>query len=308
MEEASNARYWCHACSRTVIPVMAVEIECPRCHTGFVEQMGGAVDDDDLVSDRALSLLAPILLGMLANRNPRTESQDEDAAAADDDGAGDDGAGDPRRPQRRSPAFVRLLRRSDPENPSREGDRIILISPFRQAILLDDPGRGITIGDYFVGQGLDQLLQQLGEGDPSKYGTPPARKEAVEAMPRVRVEEAATCAVCLEELAVGEEAREMPCAHRFHGACIVPWLGLHGSCPVCRYQMPVEEEAKEPSNGGGGEGVNGGESGNGGGGEHGRRLWVPLPWPLSTLFSSSEAAGAAETESHGSSASSGSDS
>nr|CAD1833129.1 unnamed protein product [Ananas comosus var. bracteatus] len=192
MEEASNARYWCHACSRTVIPVMAVEIECPRCHTGFVEQMGGAAaaaapaddddddDDDDLVSDRALSLLAPILLGMLANRNPRTESQDDDPneAAA----AADDGAGDPRRPQRRSPAFARLLRRSDPENPSREGDRIILISPFRQAILLDDPGTGITIGDYFVGQGLDQLLQQLGEGDPSKYGSPPASKEAVEAM------------------------------------------------------------------------------------------------------------------------------
>lgn len=40
---------------------------------------------------------------------------------------------------------------------------------------------------------------------------------------------------------VGGVAKEMPCKHRFHGNCIEKWLGMHGSCPVCRYEMPVEE-------------------------------------------------------------------
>nr|XP_009380152.1 PREDICTED: E3 ubiquitin-protein ligase RNF181-like [Musa acuminata subsp. malaccensis] len=66
------------------------------------------------------------------------------------------------------------------------------------------------------------------------------------------------CPVCLDELtsnvggetASEEEAasavvREMPCRHRFHGGCIDKWLGMNGSCPVCRYRMPAAEE-EEP--------------------------------------------------------------
>ncbi|KAH7846743.1 hypothetical protein Vadar_017626 [Vaccinium darrowii] len=77
----------------------------------------------------------------------------------------------------------------------------------------------------------------------------PASKKSIEAMPTVKVTESETeslgsesCAICLGEYEIGEEAKEMPCKHRFHSACIDKWLGIHGSCPVCRYEMPVEED------------------------------------------------------------------
>jgi hypothetical protein len=73
----------------------------------------------------------------------------------------------------------------------------------------------------------------------------PASRVSIEAMPRVAVtkEEVVEkdCAICLDGYEVGGEAREMPCKHSFHSGCIERWLGLHGSCPVCRFAMPVEE-------------------------------------------------------------------
>ncbi|XP_074306624.1 E3 ubiquitin-protein ligase MPSR1-like [Silene latifolia] len=77
-----------------------------------------------------------------------------------------------------------------------------------------------------------------------KGGQPPAAKSAVEAMPRVEIkegEEVGECVICLEEYKVGTTVKKMPCQHGFHEECIEKWLGLHGSCPVCRYVMPVEE-------------------------------------------------------------------
>ncbi|CAI8587918.1 unnamed protein product [Vicia faba] len=34
----------------------------------------------------------------------------------------------------------------------------------------------------------------------------------------------------------------MPREHRFYCDCIEKWLGIHGSCPVYRYQMPADEK------------------------------------------------------------------
>lgn len=104
-----------------------------------------------------------------------------------------------------------------------------------------------NLGDYFWGPGLDQLIQQLAENDPNRYGAPPASKSAVEAMPTISITEehlatdAAQCAVCKDAFEVGAEARQMPCKHIYHSDCILPWLAQHNSCPVCRYEMPTED-------------------------------------------------------------------
>ncbi|GFP86204.1 E3 ubiquitin-protein ligase ring1 [Phtheirospermum japonicum] len=50
------------------------------------------------------------------------------------------------------------------------------------------------------------------------------------------------CVICLEDWEIGEKVKEMPCKHRFCKGCIEKWLRAHGSCPVCRYEMPVEED------------------------------------------------------------------
>uniref|UniRef100_J3LI16 RING-type domain-containing protein n=1 Tax=Oryza brachyantha TaxID=4533 RepID=J3LI16_ORYBR len=47
-------------------------------------------------------------------------------------------------------------------------------------------------------------------------------------------EEEEECAVCLEELRAGEAVAHLPCAHRFHWGCAVPWVQAASRCPVCR--------------------------------------------------------------------------
>jgi hypothetical protein len=48
-------------------------------------------------------------------------------------------------------------------------------------------------------------------------------------------EENRSCLVCLEEFAVHDSVKMMPCLHRFHGECIDKWLSEGANaCPVCK--------------------------------------------------------------------------
>ena len=40
--------------------------------------------------------------------------------------------------------------------------------------------------------------------------------------------------MCWEDFVLSEEVRKLNCDHIYHEKCIVPWLELHGTCPVCR--------------------------------------------------------------------------
>ncbi|KAK9141795.1 hypothetical protein Syun_011195 [Stephania yunnanensis] len=51
---------------------------------------------------------------------------------------------------------------------------------------------------------------------------------------RWKVFEQEECAVCLDEFSDGEKLMELPCAHRFHSRCLVPWLESNAHCPCCR--------------------------------------------------------------------------
>ncbi|XP_054822972.1 E3 ubiquitin-protein ligase MPSR1-like [Prosopis cineraria] len=117
------------------------------------------------------------------------------------------------------------------ESPQRE--RIILINPFTQGVVVID-----------VASSLEGLFRDLGSG---KGGQPPASKEAIDALPSVKIEEGeeGECVICLEEWEAGGMVKEMPCKHKFHPNCVDKWLGIHGSCPVCRYDMPIDEVGKK---------------------------------------------------------------
>lgn len=74
---------------------------------------------------------------------------------------------------------------------------------------------------------------------------PPASKAAIESMPTVEICEAQVscemhCAVCKEAFELGVEARELPCKHIYHSDCILPWLTVRNSCPVCRHELPSD--------------------------------------------------------------------
>ncbi|KAG2548278.1 E3 ubiquitin-protein ligase RING1-like [Panicum virgatum] len=182
-------------------------------------------------------------------------------------------------------------------------------------VLLDDaslslgPGHGrvggASFGDYFIGPGLEQLIEQLAENDPNRYGTPPAAKSALSALPDVVVThtmvaaaEGAECAVCKDDFSPGEVAKQMPCKHIYHANCIMPWLELHNSCPICRFELPTDDpdyEGRKASNPQPPVGIAAVASGSSTAAEEGmeereenarvveRRFNVSLPWPFSGL-------------------------
>ncbi len=48
------------------------------------------------------------------------------------------------------------------------------------------------------------------------------------------------CSVCWEDFKLGEPVRKLVCEHFYHTECIVPWLQLHGTCPICRKALNDE--------------------------------------------------------------------
>nr|CAD1819269.1 unnamed protein product [Ananas comosus var. bracteatus] len=46
------------------------------------------------------------------------------------------------------------------------------------------------------------------------------------------------CAICLAELHAGSEVTRLPCSHYFHGECVLRWLRINCSCPLCRFVLP----------------------------------------------------------------------
>ncbi|XP_066581916.1 E3 ubiquitin-protein ligase RNF181 [Prorops nasuta] len=76
---------------------------------------------------------------------------------------------------------------------------------------------------------------------------PPASKTAVDNLPDVTItsDDTKQCPVCLKDFDVGSQAKRMPCRHMFHNECIVPWLQKTNSCPLCRHELPTDDEDYE---------------------------------------------------------------
>nr|XP_043609847.1 uncharacterized protein LOC122581666 [Erigeron canadensis] len=53
------------------------------------------------------------------------------------------------------------------------------------------------------------------------------------------------CAICKEMFEINDDVKELPCKHMYHPSCIIPWLLIRNSCPLCRYEIPVQEEEEE---------------------------------------------------------------
>jgi len=57
-----------------------------------------------------------------------------------------------------------------------------------------------------------------------------------------------SCAVCLEDIKIGEWYKKLPkCAHCFHASCIDQWLSKRATCPVCREEIFLHEDSLERS-------------------------------------------------------------
>ncbi|KAL1556521.1 E3 ubiquitin protein ligase RIE1-like [Salvia divinorum] len=49
--------------------------------------------------------------------------------------------------------------------------------------------------------------------------------------------EDAECCICLCQYEDGNELQALPCRHHFHSACIVKWLKMNATCPLCKYNI-----------------------------------------------------------------------
>ncbi|XP_061356507.1 probable E3 ubiquitin-protein ligase RHC1A [Gastrolobium bilobum] len=225
--------YWCFQCNRMVrfAPDNPSEITCPRCFGQFICE---------------LNMPRPRLVVDFTAHDPSPEARLLEALSLMLDPPirrrfADEGENETQRPRPR-PRWVH--RRPHTAEPDPIGERV---SPIP---------RGVDSRDYLFGPGLNELIDQLTEND--RQGPPPVPESAINAIPTVKIlsthlKENSHCPVCQEEFEVGGEARELPCKHIYHSDCIVPWLRLHNSCPVCRVEVPVvsdNEEEEESSEGG----------------------------------------------------------
>ncbi|KAL9993392.1 putative transcription factor C2H2 family [Helianthus debilis subsp. tardiflorus] len=65
---------------------------------------------------------------------------------------------------------------------------------------------------------------------------------AVVALPSVEVQQGGKeCVVCKDEMKQGRDVCELPCEHRFHWMCILPWVVKRNTCPCCRHRLPTDD-------------------------------------------------------------------
>ncbi|KAD5962031.1 hypothetical protein R6Q59_014441 [Mikania micrantha] len=249
---SSSSSYWCYRCNRSVrVRIAHLEegssLSCPDCTGGFIEEINSPNGSNrSLSSEFHRSRFPAAAMYMPGNGN-------------------------------QSPPVVRRGRRNG-------GDR----SPFNPVIVLRGPtttpeesrnedsgtgggfelfyddgaGSGLrplppSMSEFLLGSGFDRLLDQLSQIEGNGLGridsNPPASKAAIESLPTIEIQEhhvsiESYCAVCKEPLDLGSEAKEMPCQHLYHPDCILPWLALRNSCPVCRHELPSETADLSNSN------------------------------------------------------------
>ncbi|GLT29819.1 hypothetical protein SLA2020_046620 [Shorea laevis] len=306
----SNKQFFCYQCNRTVIVTVfpSTDICCPLCNGGFIEEYenpnpaSAYPNPASYISPfpesfNPLSVsLANFLQLLLSSTSPMTSSSSGSGGLQNLFGSSRPAPGS----QEGFDAFLFL--HNYLYNLRSSGARVQVVFENQPS----DTGFGsVNLGDYFMGPGLEQLIQQLMENDPNRRGTPPAAKSAINSLPSVKItgeimnSEMNHCAVCKDEFEEGTEAKQIPCKHLYHEDCILPWLKMHNSCPVCRYELPTEDEDyNRRMQAGHGSGVSSSGDERNSGGENRtmeRNFSISLSWPSGRSGSGSGTGAGSET-------------
>jgi len=102
---------------------------------------------------------------------------------------------------------------------------------------------------------LENIINYLMANDNNKYGNPPTSKQIITNLPVIEATESSLselkknnineCSVCKEEFELKQKVMKIPCNHCFHNDCILPWLKERNSCPVCRFELPTDDQDYE---------------------------------------------------------------
>ncbi|KAJ2030359.1 hypothetical protein IWW57_001227 [Coemansia sp. S610] len=105
-----------------------------------------------------------------------------------------------------------------------------------------------NLGDYVWGQNsLDDIITQIMEQNQGAHAPPPASQESILKLPKrlitpEELQRNLDCGICMEEYKPEEYAVELPCKHVYHKDCIDHWLGMNGTCPICRAAIETRSD------------------------------------------------------------------
>ncbi|XP_062846141.1 E3 ubiquitin-protein ligase RNF115 [Trichomycterus rosablanca] len=272
-------RYFCHCCKAKVEPKLP-DLVCPSCESDFIEevtenssllQIEDTASDEVLASDGMASHFAELWQLLFLERsallsNPIASNSKSLTSSSTLPTALSDPPPDALRSRvspgdcsessnvQRIPSQPDLQTHPETDQgPAVEG----IVQEFLTGLFSNSGSARSQLsswsgmlhsnpGDYAWGQGgYDAVITQL-LGQLENAGPPPAEKEMISSLPTIHVSSEQTarrleCPVCREEYSPGELVRQLPCLHCFHTDCIVPWLQLHDTCPVCRKNLHGED-------------------------------------------------------------------
>lgn len=259
--DTSSELWYCHSCEKHVTPNLT-EYSCTLCDSGCIEAVK---------NDQTNESSQPMEFDAL-NPNPLSGADNfyYDASGASNS-AGGRAPRVSRRPRHTRIAIHRIHGGNAAQGPNNQFQSFLnnfvqsLMGGFNQIDIQMPPiVMAANAGDYvFTSGGLDNIITMLmNQIDGS--GPPPASKAQIEELPtdkisQQQVDNNLQCHVCMEDYSLDEEVRCLPCKHVYHPECIVPWLEMHGTCPICRKVIhpslssqadgsPSEEEPRDDNN------------------------------------------------------------
>ena len=106
------------------------------------------------------------------------------------------------------------------------------------------------LGNHINDHQFENFINIITAFDLQHKGNPPASDRAINNLKKVEINDkninefdGQTCNVCLENFNEGQISIKLDCGHFFHEKCIVHWLKMRNTCPVCRHEL----ESNDPN-------------------------------------------------------------
>ncbi|KAL5283244.1 RNF115.2 family protein [Megaselia abdita] len=254
----NSARFFCHKCNVEINSVNT-DYTCPLCSNGFIEELpplqpnipqsstSSSSDQHDSTRQQDLENLRDEIASLLVSRTgiipsipgiPNVSVSSSSGSVA---------------PSSARQAAISSSNSSGSHQPFHRLDNILL--EVLNTLSRNDLGGMENSPMFFMGnpgdyawgrEGIDTIVTQL-LNQMDTAGPPPLPKDKIDEIPTVQIHESdienkLQCSVCWEDFVLNENVRKLPCMHCYHNNCIVKWLQLNGTCPICRKSVVPESE------------------------------------------------------------------